>query len=111
MTLIAGGSRVGTLYGVYDLLHRMGCRWFSPAKFDEDLPRADWKPAFDVTGRPSFSVRGFYIYTHARHAGDVPVDGPQPAELVGRADGGQAARAQVGESSSPAGATTPPGSF
>jgi len=60
-TLIAGGGRAGTLYGVYDLLHRMGCRWFSPAEFDEEVPRAEWDPAFDATERPSFEIRGFRI--------------------------------------------------
>lgn len=62
VTLVAGGGRVGTLYAVYDLLHRMGCRWFSPAKFDEEVPQADWSPAFDVSEKPSFAVRGFYTW-------------------------------------------------
>jgi hypothetical protein len=62
VTLIAGGGRVGTLYGVYDLLHRMGCRWFGPEPFDEDVPQAAWNPSFDVIQQPSFSVRGFYVY-------------------------------------------------
>jgi hypothetical protein len=62
VTLIAGGGRVGTLYGVYDLLHRMGCRWFNPEAFGEEVPHAAWDPHFDVTEKPSFSVRGFYVY-------------------------------------------------
>jgi hypothetical protein len=62
VTLVAGGGRVGTLYAVYDLLHRMGCRWFSPAPFDEDVPRVEWNPAFDVAEKPSFAVRGFYTW-------------------------------------------------
>lgn len=62
VTLVAGGGREGTLFGAYDLLHRLGCRWFSPAKFDEELPRAEWNPSFDVTERPSFDVRGFYVW-------------------------------------------------
>ncbi len=61
-TLIAGGSRMGTLYGAYDLLYRMGCRWFGPEQFHEDVPRARWQPEFDVTERPSFLTRGFYVY-------------------------------------------------
>ncbi|MBN1396245.1 MAG: DUF4838 domain-containing protein [Pirellulales bacterium] len=60
VTIIAGGGRVGTLYGVYDLLHRLGYRWFSPAAFDEETPHAEWKPAFDVTEQPSFEIRGFH---------------------------------------------------
>jgi hypothetical protein len=62
VTLVAGGGRAGTLYAAYDLLHRMGCRWFGPNDFDEEVPRAEWKPEFDVTERPSFTSRGFYIY-------------------------------------------------
>ncbi len=75
VTLISGGGRVGTLYGVYDLLHRQGCRWFSPAEFDAHVPfengdrhlkhqgaspRFQWNPSFDVAERPSFSLRGFH---------------------------------------------------
>ena len=62
VTMVAGGSRVGTLYGVYDLLHRLGCRWFGPDAFQEEIPSAAWTPGFDVTERPAFSTRGFYIY-------------------------------------------------
>ena len=65
VTLIAGGGREGTLYGVYDLLHRLGCRWFGPEPFDEEVPRRAWNPSFDVTQQPSFSVRGFYVYRNA----------------------------------------------
>ncbi|NLF09632.1 MAG: DUF4838 domain-containing protein [Pirellulaceae bacterium] len=61
VTLVAGGGRAGTLYGAYDLLDRMGCRWFSPAEFDEEIPRVEWNPAFDAAERPSFSLRGFRI--------------------------------------------------
>lgn len=68
VTLVAGGGRVGTLYGVYDLLHRLGFRWFSPAEFDEVVPSAEWKPSFDVAERPAFSIRGF----HACEKRDTP---------------------------------------
>ena len=61
ITLVAGGSRVGTLYGVYDLLHRMGCRWFGPESFHEEIPEAEWKPAFDAAEKPAFAIRGFYV--------------------------------------------------
>jgi hypothetical protein len=62
VTLVAGGGRAGTLYAAYDLLHRMGCRWFGPNDFDEDVPHAEWQPNFNVTQRPSFTSRGFWIY-------------------------------------------------
>lgn len=28
--VIAGGRRRGTLYGVYEFLERLGCRWYTP---------------------------------------------------------------------------------
>lgn len=62
VTIVAGGSRVGTLYGVYDLLHRLGCRWFGPEQFQEDIPHAEWQPDFDATAKPDFASRGFYIF-------------------------------------------------
>jgi hypothetical protein len=60
--LIAGASRVGTLYGVYDFLHRLGCRWFAPEAIHEELPHIEQIPAIDATERPSFISRGFYAW-------------------------------------------------
>jgi len=40
LAFVAGRDRVGTLYGVYDLLYRLGCRWFAPGELGEDVPRA-----------------------------------------------------------------------
>ncbi len=39
MTLVAGGGRVGTLYGAYDLLYRLGCRRFAPGELHEEVPQ------------------------------------------------------------------------
>lgn len=33
-----GESEVGTSYAVYDLLHRLGCRWFMPTELGEVVP-------------------------------------------------------------------------
>ncbi len=60
--LIAGGGRVGTLYGVYDLLHRLGCRWFAPGEVHEEAPRIEKIGDFDVTERPAFLTRGFLAW-------------------------------------------------
>nr|HPM84166.1 S-layer protein [Candidatus Anammoximicrobium sp.] len=38
ITLIAGGGRIGTLYGAYDLLYRQGVRWFAPGELHEEVP-------------------------------------------------------------------------
>lgn len=67
--LIAGGSDRGTLYGVYALLEKLGCRWFAP-NYDfygsaggEMVPHirnpmiGDW----DITSRPAFKWRKLYI--------------------------------------------------
>ena len=62
VTLIAGGSRVGTLYGGYDLLYRHGCRWFGPGEINEEVPRTEWQADFDVIERPAFNNRGFFAW-------------------------------------------------
>lgn len=59
---IAGGGRVGTLYGVYDLLYRLGCRWFSPGEIGEEVPRIDVIPDINVVEQPSFITRGFLAW-------------------------------------------------
>lgn len=62
--LLAGGGRVGTLYAVYDLLYRLGCRWFAPGELHEEIPKLDldrW-PGLDVTERPAFLTRGFHAW-------------------------------------------------
>ena len=57
----------GTEYAVYDLLERLGCRWFFPGPFGEVVPaqRTLAAPRLDETQRPSFLARainpdGFY---------------------------------------------------
>jgi len=52
----------GTLFAVYDLLERLGCRWYYPGDFGTCLPEARdlAVPALDVRAKPSFPVRGFW---------------------------------------------------
>ena len=59
--LIEGGGPHGTLYGVYTLLDRLGCRWYA-----HDLtvvPKRDTVviPALDETRKPGFEYREVYI--------------------------------------------------
>jgi len=64
--VVAGGGRVGTLYGAYDLLYRLGCRWFAPGDVHEQIPRAHeldlFRQAIDVTETPAFRTRGFHAW-------------------------------------------------
>jgi hypothetical protein len=62
--LLAGGGRVGTLYAAYDLLYRLGCRWFAPGEPHEELPKLelDRLPRIAVTERPAFVTRGFHAW-------------------------------------------------
>jgi hypothetical protein len=64
ITTIFGVGRLGALYGVYDLLHRLGCRWFAPGDSHEEIPslKLDRLPDFDVTERPAFATRGFHAW-------------------------------------------------
>ncbi len=60
--LVAGGSRVGTLYGAYNLLYRLGCRWFAPGEIQEQLPRISKLGQWDIKEQPSFRNRGYYLW-------------------------------------------------
>ncbi len=62
--VVAGGSRVGTLYGVYGLLQRLGVRWFGPGELNEEVPRRTYAglPVLDVAERPGFLSRGFWAW-------------------------------------------------
>jgi len=62
VTIVAGGRRVGTLYGAYDLLYRLGCRWFAPGEAHEEVPHINSIPDLDVTERPDFLTRGFHAW-------------------------------------------------
>jgi len=62
LTLVAGGDRVGTLYGVYGLLYRLGWRWFAPGDLHEEPPEDATIGDLDVTERPSFASRGFLAW-------------------------------------------------
>lgn len=64
ITLVAGGGRVGTLYGVYDFLHRLGVRWYAPGELHEEIPPRSlaYLPRFDVTESPRFLTRGFHAW-------------------------------------------------
>jgi hypothetical protein len=66
ITLVAGGGRVGTLYGSYDLLYRNGARWFAPGEPHEVIPRITALTDIDVVQRPDFAVRGFRARTWDR---------------------------------------------
>ena len=62
LTVVAGSERIGTLYGAYDLLYRLGCRWFAPGRLHEEVPPLEAIPDLDVTARPSFVSRGFLAW-------------------------------------------------
>jgi len=62
LAVVAGRERVGTLYAAYDLLYRLGCRWFAPGDLHEEVPPLEAIPDLDVTARPSFVSRGFLAW-------------------------------------------------
>lgn len=60
--VIAGANERGTLYGVYDLLERLGCRWYYPAidPADPELIPSNPNPAlapFDCAEAAGFEFR------------------------------------------------------
>jgi len=56
-TVIAGGRRRGTMYGVYEFLERLGCRWYTP-EFSR-IPKRDFLsvPVFEETHKPALEYR------------------------------------------------------
>lgn len=64
IVIIAGGSRVGTLYGVYDFLHRLGVRWYAPGEIGEEVPQRKLidMPDLDICESPKFALRGFHAW-------------------------------------------------
>ncbi|MEA3402847.1 MAG: DUF4838 domain-containing protein [Armatimonadota bacterium] len=62
--LIYGGGRRGALYGVYELLERLGVRWFGPEPHDTHIPRLRWQglPELDLRDEPAFVTRGFWAW-------------------------------------------------
>ena len=69
--VIVGGGRVGTLYGSYDFLHRLGVRWYAPGDVNREVPRRELRelPMLDVEESPAFHLRGFHAW---ENRGDTP---------------------------------------
>jgi hypothetical protein len=80
LALIGGADR-GTLYAVYALLERQGCRWYEPGPDGEFIPRrADLDlPAGMVLERPVFAVRDI-----GRGGGRTPEEALQVVEWGAR---------------------------
>ncbi|MBN1343800.1 MAG: DUF4838 domain-containing protein [Phycisphaerae bacterium] len=66
LMVVGGKTRIGTLYGVYGLLDRLGVRWFAPGEIGEEVPQAkiDALPDMDVTDKPMFFTRGFHAWEY-----------------------------------------------
>ena len=61
---VVGVDRVGTLYAAYDLLYRLGCRWFAPGEANEEIPdlKLTRLREADVMEEPAFLTRGFHAW-------------------------------------------------
>jgi Domain of unknown function (DUF4838)/Glycosyl hydrolases family 2, sugar binding domain len=59
MLFIGGESPVGSSYGIYELLSRLGCDWVMPGPNGEVIPKRSTitVPELDVEQSPSFAVR------------------------------------------------------
>ncbi|MCS6860535.1 MAG: DUF4838 domain-containing protein [Abditibacteriales bacterium] len=67
----------GTIYGVYDFLERLGCRWFFPGDYGEVVPKMETIAVgkLDVVERPSFRMRNIW------YSGWMPVRPEDSAKL------------------------------
>jgi hypothetical protein len=57
-----GESEIGTSYAIYELLHRLGCRWFMPMELGEVVPELPnlTVPAMDEKLAPATEQRGMW---------------------------------------------------
>ncbi len=64
ITVLTSSGRVGCLYAAYDLLHRLGVRWFAPGGVHEEVPRVEWTrlPEVQAEERPATFTRGFHAW-------------------------------------------------
>ncbi len=55
----ADGPYQGTLYGAYEFLERLGCRWFFPGEWGEVIPeqKTITVPETDMLSKPDFALR------------------------------------------------------
>jgi len=58
--VVTGVPERGVLYAAYDLLERLGCRFFTPGDIGECIPKEKTLvlDALDVSARPALSLRG-----------------------------------------------------
>ncbi len=73
--VIAGNEEAfyrGTEYAVYELLERLGCRWYFPGEFGQVVPRQGTIsiPDLDLQQAPSFVVRNIWMSGWADETGD-----------------------------------------
>ncbi|MDZ8117021.1 DUF4838 domain-containing protein [Pontiella agarivorans] len=56
--------RIGALYGAYDLLHRLGVRWFAPGEAGQIVPQSKLEtiPEVNAVERPDYLLRGFHAW-------------------------------------------------
>ncbi len=59
------GPYHGTEYAVYELLNRLGVRWFMPGDFGEVVPKASTVtvPELSVREKPDFIMRNWWVHT------------------------------------------------
>jgi len=76
-TLVLAGNEDsgyhGTEYAVYELLDRLGCRWYFPGSYGQVIPtlKTIELPDLDVTQRPSFAVRNIWTSGWAEVSPDM----------------------------------------
>jgi hypothetical protein len=59
---VLGSDERAVWFAVYDLLERLGCRWFMPGEIGEVVPHAPelWAPPLEVSEAPAFLKRSIW---------------------------------------------------
>jgi hypothetical protein len=60
--IIAGGGKLGLVYGIYDFLEELGVRWYMPTKLGEVIPKKEDIVLEDlnIKEKPSYRIRSVY---------------------------------------------------
>ncbi|HPS55002.1 MAG TPA: alpha-glucuronidase family glycosyl hydrolase, partial [Sedimentisphaerales bacterium] len=69
ITIIQGSDRVGTLYGVYEYLNKLGIRFFGLGEQGTAYPenKVSLLNDIDVTQNPDYLTRGFWVTCGPKH--------------------------------------------
>jgi len=100
---LMGENDESTSYAIYEVLDRLGCRWFLPSEMGEEIPalKTVALPAMDFSGAPGTSYRGIWYssgeFRRRNRMGGFPISAGHALEVRGADRFGYLTRKQLEE--------------